>query len=385
MLLVLLISFGTVCAVLFSPALPEIARFFHVSKNSAQWTMTLFLLGYALGQLPYGVLANRFGRVPTIKMGITLQLLGCLLCIISYYLGIFSVLLLGRFIMALGASVGLMMSFTLMNDFYDKAQARIISSKLMMAFAILPGLSLTMGGCITHYFAWQYCFYFLLGYGLFVYFIIGGLLEEPVFQKSTELNIKTILNDFAHILKNKSVVLYALMMGGGGAIIYSYNAMSPFLGIDQLNLTEAMFGIFAMLPPLGIFLGSFITQKLNKYFQPLQVIQMGIAGAFMGALGMLVSFKLQISLIGLFGVMFLIYISLSLVLANASALSSGAATDKANASSVMNFLNMSMGALGVGVAQCLPVNWSLALPIVILSVLGCMALLALYLNQSRST
>ena len=86
-----------------------------------------------------------------------------------------------------------------------------------------------------------------------------------------------------------------------------------------------------------------------------------------------------------FGVMFFIYTGLSLVLANASALSSGAATDKANASSVMNFLNMSMGAMGVGVAQCLPSNWLLALPMVILGVLSCMALLAFYLNQSRTT
>ncbi len=376
--LVLLISFGTVCAILCGPALPQISDFFAVTNSGAQWTMTLFLLGYALGQLPYGVIANRFGRIPALKIGIALQLVGCLLCIASYFSAIFAVLLIGRFIMALGAGVGLMMAYTLMNDFYSKEQARKLSAKLVIAFAILPGLSMTIGGVLTSHFAWQYCFYFLMAYGLFIYCVVSTI-SEPVFQKTTVLNVQTILADFTKIFKTPTVVLYALMMGGGAAIIYAYSAISPFLGIEQLHLGEAEFGMVAMIPPLGIVLGSFITQFLNRHFVPLQVIQMGIVGAFIGAIWMLISFNTQISIIGLFGSMLFIYMALSLLLSNASALASSAATDKANASSIMNFLNMSMGALGVGLAQCLSSDWLLALPAVILCVLVCMTGLAFYL------
>jgi hypothetical protein len=49
--LILLISFGSVGATLFTPGLPAIAHYFQVSIASTQLTVTLFLIGYAVGQL----------------------------------------------------------------------------------------------------------------------------------------------------------------------------------------------------------------------------------------------------------------------------------------------------------------------------------------------
>jgi MFS family permease len=68
--LLLLVSFGSVGAVLFTPALPAIQQFFQVTVGQAQLTMTSYLLGYALGQLPYGPLANGIGRKKTLYIGI---------------------------------------------------------------------------------------------------------------------------------------------------------------------------------------------------------------------------------------------------------------------------------------------------------------------------
>lgn len=47
--LLLLVSYPSVGPVLFTPALPAIAQFFDVSSSIAQLTITLFLIGYAIG------------------------------------------------------------------------------------------------------------------------------------------------------------------------------------------------------------------------------------------------------------------------------------------------------------------------------------------------
>lgn len=60
--LLLLISFASVNAVLFTPALPSITAFFGITEHAAQQTITSFLVGYAIGQLIYGPTANRYGR-----------------------------------------------------------------------------------------------------------------------------------------------------------------------------------------------------------------------------------------------------------------------------------------------------------------------------------
>lgn len=54
---------------MYLPALPQIAREFNVSAGSVQMTLNIYILGFALGQLIYGPLADSFGRKPVIAAG----------------------------------------------------------------------------------------------------------------------------------------------------------------------------------------------------------------------------------------------------------------------------------------------------------------------------
>lgn len=375
LMLILLISFGVVCSVLFVPALPSIATFFQISNQSAQMTVTLYLLGYALGQLPYGPLSNRFGRIKTLNIGIACQIIGAILCVLSYSIESFYLLLFGRFVTALGASVGLMMSFTLLNDFYSQTEARLLSSKMMMAFAILPGLSLAIGGFLCSYFSWHSCFYFLVFYGFSLLALVHFFLEEPNISRVQSLSIQNITQDFIKILKNKEVILYALLMGGCTAILNIYNTISPFIAIEGLGLSESRFGMLGIVPLLGILLGSLLSNKLDKHFSVRKVIFIGIIIAFTLALTMWFSFNYHMNEITLFLPMMFVNCGLTLVLSNASVLSSSAATDKANASSIMSFVNLSIATFTMAFVQLMPQGWGTLLPSSMLIVLVVMALI----------
>ena len=116
--LMLLIGFPSVATVFISPALPQIGSFYHISPAYTQQLMSLFVVGYAIGQLFYPPIANRFGRKIAIYSGLVLYLFACLVCLAGIYSHIFSLLLIGRLLMALGASVGMAITFTIINDFY---------------------------------------------------------------------------------------------------------------------------------------------------------------------------------------------------------------------------------------------------------------------------
>src|SRR5687768_11342902 len=107
LILLMLISFASIHAVLFTPALPHLAHSFDITIESAQQTLTWFLIGYALGQLLYGPLANRFGRKPALYSGICLQILSSFMCVLAGKLACYPLLILGRFFLALGSGVGL--------------------------------------------------------------------------------------------------------------------------------------------------------------------------------------------------------------------------------------------------------------------------------------
>ena len=125
--LLLLISFASVNAVLFTPALPNIAHFFRIGEDTAQQTITWFLVGYAIGQLLYGPIANRFGRKPALYAGISLQIVSSLLCVLAGVIHEYWLLVIARFMLALGSGVGLKMTFTLVNECYEP---KIASQKI---------------------------------------------------------------------------------------------------------------------------------------------------------------------------------------------------------------------------------------------------------------
>src|SRR5947209_5563198 len=88
------------------PALPILVAAFGDSPARVQLVLSLYLGGIAGGQLVYGPLSDRFGRRPVLLAGLTMFLLGTLLCGAAPTLGW---LILGRVLQALGACAGVVL------------------------------------------------------------------------------------------------------------------------------------------------------------------------------------------------------------------------------------------------------------------------------------
>src|SRR6202035_3661815 len=69
-LVVAITACGTLGMHLIIPALPDTARAFQVSPGAIQLTITLYLIGLAIGQLAYGPISDRFGRRPVLLAGV---------------------------------------------------------------------------------------------------------------------------------------------------------------------------------------------------------------------------------------------------------------------------------------------------------------------------
>ena len=160
----MLISLATVLAVLVTPALPQISQAFDLLPSENQWTMTTYLFGFSFGPLIYGPLGNRFGRKKSILFGLIISIIGSALAFLS---GSFWVLCLGRFIQALGAAVGLKITFTMVGDLHSGQSATKVLSLLLLGLAIAPSIGIAIGGFITVAFGWKGCFAFLILYSMF--------------------------------------------------------------------------------------------------------------------------------------------------------------------------------------------------------------------------
>ncbi len=355
--LLLMISFASVNAVMFTPALPDIATYFAISHESAQMTISWFLVGYALGQLVYGPLANRFGRKPALYGGICLQILSSLLCAFSGHLHEYPVLVGGRLLLALGSGVGLKMTFTLVNECYEPRAASKVISYLILAFAITPGLSAALGGILNQQFGWMSCFYVGSVYGFILLLLCTRLPETLHTPNHQALKWHHLISSYSAQFKNCRLVCGALIMGTSTCFVYTFAAVAPFVAINLAGMSSTEYGFANILPSIGLIIGSLTSAKLTEAYDSGTMICGGAAIAALGATIMLWATYMQASPINsIFIPMMVVYLGLSAILANASAIAMGDVADKAHGSAVMNFINMGLATVVVLGLGFIPVN-----------------------------
>jgi DHA1 family bicyclomycin/chloramphenicol resistance-like MFS transporter len=385
LLLFLLISFGSITAVAFTPALPEIGLFFNVSAKAAGLTITLFLVGYAIGQLLYGPLANRFGRKIALYIGIGLEIIASLLCVIAAPLHAFWLLVLARLLMALGASVGLKMSFTLVADSYTQEESRKIISHLMIAFAITPALGVAIGGFLVEHFAWISTFYFMAAYGLLVLVLTMRMPETAKSLDQNALKPARIWAKYSGTLGRVELPIAALLMGCATSFVYVFASLAPFIAMQTIGLNPAQYGMWNLLPVLGVITGSQLSAHLSQALSPIKAIAVGIGIMLIGVLIMVAAFLSGlITALFLFLPLLVIYIGLGFIYASASGIATAKIEDKSNASAMMSFINMGLTTLIVMALGFVHMGAVILLPIVYCILLGGAAVLGFILKKNTS-
>lgn len=381
-ILLLLVSFGSVGAVLFTPALPEIQAFFGVSVAAAQLTITTYLIGYALGQLPYGPLANRFGRKQALYIGISLAIGGSLLCAFSAALHSFELLIVARFLQALGACVGLKVSFTMIADVYDQTEATKKISHILISFAIMPGVAVAIGGWLTEFFSWPSCFYFLALFGVFMLFLVARLPETAKSLDRNALQVKSILQWYGLKFKSERIVISGLLMGCGSAVVYIFASKSPFIGINLIGLHPLKFGMYNLIPLVGMVLGTVLAIKLAGRISVLNLLFIGAVGSFLTTFAMFIPFAMgMLNVWTLFIPMVFIYLVEAMVYANASSFGLAHAQNKSIGSAVINFINLSATVLAVLFAEFIYPESAIVMPVSFLIAFFIMILLGLRLRR----
>ncbi|WP_423064119.1 MFS transporter [Candidiatus Paracoxiella cheracis] len=361
--LILLISFPSVATVLISPALPAIGDFFVVSNGKAQQLITLFIIGYAIGQLIYSPFANRYGRKIAVYLGIAVYILSCIVCLVGIYIHSFDVLLIGRFLMALGSAVGMIISFTIINDFYFPEQARPVVSYTVLAYAFMPALAVFLGGIITSHISWIACFYFYLIYGGII-LLTSAPLPETLQRKSLDaLQLKPLLHSYSKAFKNLRLIIFSLIYGLMASFVYIVSSGAPFIAIDEIGLTPGVYGALLLIPYCGQLIGALTSGRISKHLSSYKVITIGYSSTILGTLFMFICFVLGwINTFSLMAPIFFIMMGLPMVYSSVTVMALVGYEDKATGSAVMSFTTMTVTFITTVILTLLPTRHALVMP-----------------------
>jgi DHA1 family bicyclomycin/chloramphenicol resistance-like MFS transporter len=369
--LIILISFPSASGVLMSPTLPDISRAFAISIDDTQWIILLFIIGYALGQIIYAPIANRFGRKPAIYTGIVIYFIGNAICFMGIDYHLYSLLLIGRLLMALGSAVGMVISFTMINDSYAPQESRSIIGYTVLAYAFMPALGIFIGGWVTHFFSWVACFDVYVIFGLIVLALSFTLPETLKPSEKSPINITHVLSRFKAGFSSRQLVLFSCIYGLMASYIYIIASSAPFIAIDTIGLSAAHYGTLILIPYFGQFAGGTFAGKLSHRFKPYAMMSIGYGATIFGSLLMFILFLCHwINVYTLIIPMISIMFGLPIVYSATTMMALVNFKDKATGSAVMSFITMSIAFLASCLLLVIHNQHAITMPILFLIVTG---------------
>lgn len=380
--LILLVSFPSAAVVLLSPALPAISDYFSISSGYAQQIITIFVIGYALGQLIYSPFANRFGRRHAAFIGIGLYFISCVICLFGIYMHTVELIFVGRFFMALGSGAGLIITFTMVNDYYPPQKARSITGYVVLAYAVMPAVANAVGGFVTSNFSWVDCFYVYIIFGFIVLFATWQLPETLDQKNLHALKLKPILSAYGKAFRCPRLILFGAIFGLISSFIYIISSAAPFIGIDYIKLTPAMYGYLLLIPYAGQLIGALVSGNLNKRINAYPIISIGFCFTALGTILMFISFLCGwINNYSFIIPMFLMLIGLPIVYSASSVMAISGYADKATGSAVMSFVVMAVITCVVLLLNLIPSHQPIIMPILFIFILIIAILVFLYAKK----
>ena len=348
-LLTTLVALGPLSTDLYLPALPTLARVFASDAASVQLTLSVFLAGFACGQIAYGPLSDRFGRRPVMLGGLAIYCAASIACVLAQSI---EMLIAARFVQALGACAGPVLGRAVVRDLWGATESARIIAYMGSAMAIAPLLGPTLGGFLTVLFGWQSNFVLLLLIALVQFVAVARTLNESNAHRDPgATHPRQMFANFRRLLADRSYLGYLLTFSFSYSALFAFISASSFVLADRYGLTPQVYGICFGVVVAGYALGSLASGRLVRHRGSDYLLGRGAGlGAIAGLVMAVLEFSGVHSLAAILGPMFFCTVATGLVMPNAIARALAPYPEMAgSASAMMGFVQMTIAAL-VGIA-----------------------------------
>ncbi len=271
---------------MYLPGFPALAKDLNTTIDQVQLSLTSYFVGIAVGQLLYGPLLDRYGRIKPIYIGLAGYIIASVGCALTSSV---DALIIARFVQALGGCVGMVAAQTLVRDLFPVNRTAQAFSLITLVIAVSPMIAPTVGGYVTAGIGWNWIFIILAVITVLIilavhFYLPRGKEADP----SLSLAPRAVLANFRIVVKNDQYLIYSLAGGLGSAAPFAYIAGSPDVFINIYGVSEQEYGwIFAGLA-VAIIGSTQLNHILLKRFKSEELVKIallyqGVAGAMMVA------------------------------------------------------------------------------------------------------
>ena len=220
----------------YLPSIPEIAKYFDVNIHKVELSLSIFLIGFAIGQIFGGPISDRYGR----RVGSIVGLLGYALFsfLIIFSSSIYE-LWIYRFLEAFFGGITVVNATAAVRDRFSGQEAAKVFSLIGMVRSLAPLLAPVFGAAIIHFFPWEGIFVFLTIYALIVaFFIYKDLPESFTYTK------QNIIESYKLVLTHKKAMKAMLVLAISFGAFFIIIEKTSYIYIEYFGIKTDYFPLF---------------------------------------------------------------------------------------------------------------------------------------------
>jgi MFS transporter, DHA1 family, multidrug resistance protein len=261
---------------LYLPAFPQMVDDLQTSPTNVQLTLTTFLVGLAVGQLIFGPLSDRYGRVKPLLIGASICVAASLVAVLAPNV---EVLIAARLAQGLTGAAGMVIGRAIISDLATGRAAARAFSLMMIVGGVAPIAAPLAGGFLVGPLGWRGALAIIMV--LVVLMLVAALLvvrETHTEARRTALRAeKATAGSPLRQLAQRRYVGNLIAFGFAFAVMMAYISASPFVYQTMMGLNSAEYGAMFGVNAFGLLLMSALSARLAARREPHTVAAVGLA------------------------------------------------------------------------------------------------------------
>ncbi|WP_028129262.1 multidrug effflux MFS transporter [Selenomonas sp. AE3005] len=325
---------------MYLPALPTMQVDMGISASLAQMTLTMTMLGMALGQIFAGPFSDRYGRKGPLTIGMLVFTLTTVGCVLAENINIF---LFFRFMAGFAGASGIVIARAIARDVCEGPELTKFFAMLMMVNGLAPILAPVIGGQILLFTSWRGVFVMLVLVGIFQ--LLATLMYQETLPAAKRIpGLKDSFAKFPQLLKDRYFLGHCLVQCFVFGAFFSYLAGSSFIFQNIFHVSPQTYSLIFGGIGAGLLLSGMLPARLAGRVPDEKLLHVSLVLPLMGSVLLFMAFYFQAGMAIILPVLFLTIVPLSVMGAASFSLAlSRQGKNAGSASALIGFFSMILG------------------------------------------
>ncbi|UWS35278.1 multidrug effflux MFS transporter [Erwinia pyrifoliae] len=277
----LLAALGPLCIDLYLPALPQLAGDLTTTTATAQLSLTAGLLGLGFGQLFFGPLSDKYGRIRPLLISLVLLLVASVGCALAQDI---HQLLLARLFQGLSAAGGAVLSRAIARDMYSGHELTRFFALLMLVNGLAPIAAPVIGGALMAFLNWRGLFVVIALIALLLLILSRVKLHETLpDQRRSQGTVFSAWAALGQVVTYRPFMGFCLTQGFMMSGMLAYIGASPFVLQQIYHLSPQAFSLCFAANGVGLIIGAQISARLAPLWGEYPILKGGLTLAFISS------------------------------------------------------------------------------------------------------